>query len=65
MRLSQKRLIGAVLVHVDLSRDIFKALLGNMSDLERILRWHDVLDIRKEAVVVFSPELLGLLKQKS
>ena len=65
IRLSQKRLIGAVLVHVDFSRDVFKALLGNMSDLERILRWHDVLDIRKEAVVVFSPELLGLLKQKS
>ena len=65
IRLSQKRLIGAVLVHVDLSRDVFKALLGHMSDLERILRWHVVLDIRKEALVIFGPELLVLLQQKS
>ena len=65
IRLSQKRLIGAVLVHVDLSRDVFKALLGHMSDLERILRWHVVLDIRKEALVIFGPELLSLLQQKS
>ena len=65
IRLSQKSFIGAVLVHIDLSRDVFKALLGYVSDLERILRWHVVLDIRKEAFVIFGPELLSLLEQKS
>ena len=63
--LSKKGLVRAVLVQVDLSWDVFEALLGHVSDLERILRWHVVLDVRKEAFVIFGPELLSLLEQKS
>ena len=65
IRLSQKSFIGAVLVHVDFSRDVFKALLGHVRDLKRILRWHIVLDIREQAFVIFGPELLSLLQQES